>query len=270
MKARGFTLIELIIAIAISAIVLVFAAMFIGAPIDAYEAHSRRAGLVADAAGAWPRMEADLRNALPNSLRAHRNVIASNFVVIEMLKVLDVGRYKVLPATPSFDTAGVYFGGVAPNYLSIGNLGTPGADAYSLAGSISPAGSIIAMSPGAVAGETHIAVNPAPLFAADSPKQRIYFVEGPVTYLCDESLGTLSRYAKYPVKLDPTTYDTAGKFSLALVPGELITQGLTSCIFEVSAPGSATQGQTAAVRLTTIRNGDSVTLAHSVHAEYVP
>ena len=270
MKARGFTLIELVIAIAISAIVLVFAAMFIGAPIDAYDAHSHRAGLVANTAGAWPRMEADLRNALPNSLRAHRNALNSNFVMIEMLKVLDVGRYKVLPSTQSFDTAGVYFGNVAPNYLAVRNLGTPGADAYALTGSMTPAGTAIAISPGAIAGETHIDVNPAPLFAAASPKQRIYFVAGPVTYLCDESLGTLRRYVNYPVALDPTTYDTTVRFALARVPGELVTQGLTSCNFEVSAPGSATQSQTVAVRLTTTSNSDSVTLAHSVHAEYLP
>jgi MSHA biogenesis protein MshO len=152
----------------------------------------------------------------------------------------------------------------------VNNLGVLGADAYAFTGSITPAGTIIGISPGAVAGETHIDVNPAPLFAADSPKRRIYFVEGPVTYLCDESRGTLSRYANYPIALNPTTYNTTGKFTVALIPGELVTQGLTSCVFQVSAPGSATQGQTATVRLTTTRNGDSVTLAHSVHAEYLP
>ena len=51
MKARGFTLIELVISIAIASIVVVFATMFIGAPIGAYETHSRRAALVADTSG---------------------------------------------------------------------------------------------------------------------------------------------------------------------------------------------------------------------------
>ena len=102
MKARGFTLIELVIAITISAIVVIFATMFIGAPLGAYETHSRRAELVADTSGAWPRMETDLRAALPNSLRTRRN---GNFVVLEMLPVAGVARYMD-PPSASFTTAG--------------------------------------------------------------------------------------------------------------------------------------------------------------------
>jgi prepilin-type N-terminal cleavage/methylation domain-containing protein len=272
-QARGFTLIELIVTIAISSIVLVFAALFIGAPVDAYEAHSRRAELVADAAGAWPRMEADLRDALPNSLRARRNLPGGNFVVIEMLKVLDVGRYTVLPSTSSFNTAGVYFGNVAPRYLSVNNLGTTGADAYAFTGSMTSVATTIGVLPDAAIGESVVTATPAPTFAADSPRQRIYFVEGPVTYLCDEGLGTLRRYANYPIALNQTSYDTPVEFTNAGAAGELVTQGLTSCDFTVSSMDSSTRtspAQTAAVRLTTTRNGDSVTLAHSVHAEYLP
>ena len=129
MSNRGFTLIELVVAIAISSIVVVFAAMFISAPLAAYDTHSRRAVLVADTSGAWPRMQGDLRSALPNSLRTGRN---GNFVVIEMLPVLDMARYMTVTTAMPITVAGLYRGAGAPAYLSVNNLGTPGRDAYTL------------------------------------------------------------------------------------------------------------------------------------------
>ncbi|MEO8017953.1 MAG: prepilin-type N-terminal cleavage/methylation domain-containing protein [Pseudomonadota bacterium] len=270
MKARGFTLIELVVAITISAIVVVFAAMFIGAPLGAYETHSRRAALIADTSGAWPRMETDLRAALPNSLRARRN---GAYVAMEMLTVLDVGRYKVLPSTSTFDTGGVYRGIGVPRYLSVNNLGTAAANAYAFSGSMTSAATTLGVVPDLATGENHVSANPAPAFTTDSLKQRIYFVEGPVTYLCDETLGTLRRYANYPVAANQTSYDTPAKFTAVGAVGELVTSGLTSCNFETSPMDStarSTATQTAAVRLTTMRNGDTVTLLHSVHGEYAP
>ena len=270
MKTRGFTLIEMVIAISISAIVVIFAAMFIGAPLGAYAAQSRRAELVADASSVWPRMEDDLRRALPNSLRTLRN---GNFVVIEMLRVDDVARHITPPAL-SFTTVGAYGG--APRYLSVNNLGTPGRDAYTLGQSMVAA--TIGRGPGA-AGVYQITANPVPVFTAGpSPRNRIYFVEGPVTYLCDEGQGTLRRYANYTVAPNQAARATPPALAAAVAAGggnvELVTAGLTGCNFQVSplpAPlADGNQSQTAAVRLTSTRNGDTVTLLHSAQAEYVP
>jgi MSHA biogenesis protein MshO len=274
MKARGFTLIEVVVSIAISAIVVVFAAMFITVPLAAYEAHSRRTVLVADASGAWPRMAEDLRLALPNSLRTRRN---GNFVVIELLKVADVVRY-VPPTTASFNTAGV-FRRIALNfnstlyYLSVNNTGPGpgGVDAYTLAGSMTPAGSRIVIDAGA-AGEALVTVTPAAAFTADSPRFRLYLVSGPVTYLCDEGQGTLVRYENYTIAPNQAARDSAAELNAAGPAGELITRHLTGCNFAVSdvlAQGGP-QPQTASVSLTTEKEDDSVTLLHSAHSEYQP
>jgi prepilin-type N-terminal cleavage/methylation domain-containing protein len=220
MKARGFTIIELVIAITISAIVLVFAAMFIGAPLGAYEAQSRRAELVGDASAAWPRIERDLRAALPNSLRARRN---GNFVVLEMLAVEGVARYMA-PPSASFTTAGRL-----PVLTSSRRF----------------------------------------LWVVDSPRHRIYLLAGPVTYLCDEGQGTLRRYEGYTIAANQTARDAPAELTTAGATVALVTQGLTGCNFAASARNT-TQSQTAAVRLTTTRNGDVVTLLHSSRAEYVP
>lgn len=265
MKARGFTLIELVIAIAISAMVMVFVAMFMGAPLAAYETQSRRTALVADTSGAWPRMVTDLRAALPNSLRARRN---GNFVVIEMLAVESVARYMDPPSAP-FRTAGRLPPGVYNDrYLWVNNSAAPDADPYSVPGSMTPAGTVISIVDGAT-GESVVTPAPAAAFAVNSPRHRIYLLSGPVTYLCDEGQGTLRRYAGYSISAAHTTRDTPGELAAAGASNALVTQGLTSCNFDVSALND-TQSQTAAVRLTTTRNGDVVTLLHSSRAEHLP
>jgi prepilin-type N-terminal cleavage/methylation domain-containing protein len=258
--SHGFTLIELVVAIAISSIVVVFAAMFISAPIDAYEAHSRRAVLVADASGAWPRMETDLRRALPNSLRAGRN---GNYVVIEMLPVLESARY-VPPISGSLIAMGISLTTAMPPYLSV----NPAADVYTLTGSTVPMTSwTVGLT--ATSGEFQVTLAPAPAPAADSPKGRIFLVDRPVTYLCDEGQGTLRRYANYTAASLQTARDSPGELAGAGASNELVTQGLTSCDFQVT-PVAANQLQTASVRLTTTRNGDSVTLLHMSRGQYTP
>jgi MSHA biogenesis protein MshO len=265
MKARGFTLIELVIAITISAIVMVFVAMFIGAPLGAFESQSRRVTLVADTSSEWTSMETDLRAALPNSLRWRRN---GNFVVLEMLAVEGVARYMDPPSAP-FRTAGrLPSGNYNDRYLWVNNSVAPDADPYSVSGSMTPAGTGITIADGA-AGESVVSTVPGAAFAGDSPRRRIYLLSGPVTYLCDEGTGTLRRYAGYSIAAAHGTRDTPGELAAAGAANALVTQGLTNCNFEVS-PRNATQSQTAAVRLTTTRNGDVVTLLHSSRAEYLP
>ena len=267
--ARGFTLIEIVVAITISAIVMVFVSMFIAAPLKAYDAQSKRAALVAGPADAWPRMEIDLRAALPNSVRVRRNGV---YMAVEMLNVTDVARY-VPPIGASFTawgtTAGVFRGAPPYRYLSVNNLGTAGENAYALSGSMTAPGATITLTPGA-AGEATVTINPAPAFTADSPKHRVYLVSGPVTYLCDEALGNLWRYSGYAIAANQSSWDTPGKFTAAGVAGELMARGLTACNFAASAVGAPT-AQTVAVRLTsTAASGDIVTLLHTSRAEYVP
>jgi MSHA biogenesis protein MshO len=275
----GFTLVELVVAITIGAIVMVFVSMFMAAPLEAYQAQSRRAALVAAPADAWPRMEADLRTALPNSVRWRRN---GAFVALELLPVVDVARYMT-PAGGSFTVAGTTngaFRGIAlpfdsivagqPYYLSVNNVDT--ASAYSLTGSMSAAGARIQIAAAALPGEASVTVTPAPVFAGDSPRRRVYLVSGPVTYLCDETpgQGTLRRYTGYTLAAAHTSRDSPAELNAAGAASMLVARGLTTCDFAVS-PDSATTSQTVAARLTsTATNGDRVTLLHSSRAEYVP
>ena len=265
----GFTLIEVVVAITISAIVLVFVAMFITAPVNAFDAQSRHTKLAAGAVDAWPQVETDLRAALPNSVRTRRN---GSFVALEMLSVIDGVRF-MQPTDAPFKVAGSFRGatpGIPMNgvYLSVGNTGLAGADAYALTGSMTPASTV--QFTALAANEEQITVTPAANLTASSPKNLVYLVSGPVTYLCDESQGTLRRYSGYNVLPSQTSWDSPAKFSNAGFAGTLIARGLSTCNFVVWPLSGGTQ-QTVALHLTsTDPSGDSVSLLHTTRTEYVP
>jgi MSHA biogenesis protein MshO len=271
---HGFTLIEMIVAIAVSAVVVIFAAMFIAAPVDAYEAHSRRTVLAADAATAWPRMQLDLRQALPNSVRVLRNATLPNFVALEMLAVVGEARYMQAPSA-SFRVAGTTTGifanylplpGLAiefpGHYLSINNLGP---QAYSFAGTMTPPVDVDMVAT-ATPGEVILNLSTPPALGA-SPRRRIYLVSGPVTYLCDEAQGTLRRYSGYVIAANQDARDEPAEFAGATTT--VVARGLSGCNFAVSPVGS-NHSQTVAVRLTATRDNESVTMLHTSRAEYAP
>jgi MSHA biogenesis protein MshO len=266
MNARGFTLLELVVAITISSIVLIFVSMFLSAPVDAYDAHARRNTLVADAAAAWPRLEADLRQSLPNSIRTRRN---GSFVVIELLHIAGEARYVPPLANPIITKGRLpVLTNALTHYLSVNNGSTT--DAYALVNTITPAGAVISIADGSP-GESSVSLSIAPPFTSDSARRRIYLVDGPVAYLCDEGLGTLRRYSGYTIAANQTARDSPGEFTAVGATVELLAQGLSTCNFAVSdVHPTQAQAQAVAMRLTTTRNAESITLLHTVRAEHLP
>lgn len=260
-RSRGFTLVELVVAITIGSIVLIFVTMFIVAPVDAYEAHGRRALLVADAGTAWPRIRQDLGNALPNSVRWVRN---GNLVALEMLQTCGYARYAAPPSSNFLvaGTASGVFGGCgALNgvHLSVNN---PGAVAYTQTVSMTPAIDVTLI-PAATPGEATVQLAAPPLINTNSPRSRVYVVTAPVSYLCDEGQGTLRRYSGYPIAAaQPATPAALGG------AGELVARGLSNCSFsERRLPGLP---QSVAVQLTTTRANESVRLLHTASLENLP
>jgi prepilin-type N-terminal cleavage/methylation domain-containing protein len=72
-RQRGFTLLELVVAISISAIVVSFMVMFIVTPVESYLAQARRAELVSSADIVANNMAADLRVASLGNVRYTNN-----------------------------------------------------------------------------------------------------------------------------------------------------------------------------------------------------
>lgn len=265
--SRGFTLIEMVVAIAISGVVIVFASMFITAPVDAYEAQARRARLLGDVATAWPRMQSDLRSALPNSVRERVN---GRYVVLEMLRTDGFARYVTSPAA-LFTVAGTsrgIFGTSGPDddftavHLSVNNAGQ---EAYTQTVSMTPALNIVGTA-NATAHQSGLQLSAAPAINTNSPGNRVYLVRGFVAYLCDQVAGTLTRYQGPAIVANLAAHDTPGEFGGA--SAEVVARGLTSCAF--SAPLIAGRPQEVQVVLTATRNGESVTLLHRATLENLP
>src|ERR1700688_1118072 len=87
--AGGFTLIELVITIAVGSVVVAFMAMFIVTPMTIYTSQTRRAMLVDAADSALRFIGRDLRAALPNSVR-----VSASGSVLELLATVDGARYQ--------------------------------------------------------------------------------------------------------------------------------------------------------------------------------
>jgi MSHA biogenesis protein MshO len=282
--ARGFTLIELIIAISLSGIVIAFCAMFIVSPMRSYQAQARRAELVDSADAVLRLVGRDVRAALPNSIRAVRN---GSVVALEMLNAVDAVRYRDSGATAdptqeldfgspdgSFASLSQFDGITRPfttatHYLSIYNVGVPGADAYSLANVITPAGTSITINNSVTPGEDLITLAPAFRFAYGSPGHRVYLVSGPVTYLCDETAKTIRRYRGYAIAANQSSRDSAGELNGAGALSSAVANNITACQFDYT-PGAAQRAGLVTLRITINKDGESIWLVHQVHVENAP
>jgi MSHA biogenesis protein MshO len=251
-RARGMTLIELIIVIALTAIVASMAAVFLIRPVEGYVGLSRRAELVDSAESALRRMTRDIRLAVPNSVR--RTNVGSGFA-LELLPAVDGGRYATGELAPcdnltgfdpaaadlQFDILGTFStladGTPAGHRLVINNQGEgTGHDAYADGVSPSPAaplvitpvGTTITISTTACAVNKRITLSAAHQFRAASPRSRVFVVTTPVSYICDPGAGTLTRYADYPIQAaQPTT--AAALNALAGVTSAIVATNLASC-----------------------------------------
>lgn len=280
----GFTLVELVIALALMVIVVSFSAMFIAVPIQGYEDQTRRGRLVASADSALHRLSRDIRRALPNSVRV---VAVGTGFAAEMLNTVDGARYRSGPP-PADDTKALEFdapddefntlGGFARiakpftstnHYLSVYNVGVAGANAWEQANVITPAGTQIDVIVDSIAGEDHVTLTPAFKFAFESPTQRVYLIDTPVTWLCDPAAGTLSRYSGYTIATDQTTRDAAAELIAAGATETLVASDVAGCDLTY-APGTAWRAGLVSARLEVARAGERIALQHQVHVENAP
>ena len=135
-EQRGFTLIEMIIVIAITGVVGSMVAVFLRTPIESYVAQDRRARLADAADTALRRVTRDLRLALPNSVRV---TSTGGVFYLEFLATRSGGRYRAqgggdildfTVADSSFDVLGPPIAMQAGDRIAVYNLGIAGADAW--------------------------------------------------------------------------------------------------------------------------------------------
>ena len=278
----GFTMVELVITIAVGSVVVAFMAMFIVMPMNAYSAQSRRATLVDAADSALRFIARDLRSALPNSVRV---ATSGAVTALELFATVDGARYQdngplSNPALElDFTAADGAFATTVPftqltlpwtsssSYLVIYNVGVPGASAYEAANVITPAGTTITVAAGATPNQNLVTLAPAFKFAYGSPGKRVYLASGPVSYLCDTTSGTLTRYSGYAIA--GTQPASAATLAAAGATAALVAAGVASCQFTYSA-GTAQRNALATLNLQLRNSGESVQLLHEVQVVNVP
>jgi MSHA biogenesis protein MshO len=275
------TLIELVVVITLSAIVVAFMAMFIAQPVNAFMLEKQRAQMSDAADGALRMLSRDLRAALPNSVR----IPGGTGVAIEMLATLDGARYQdngplgsgalwldFSQADGAFSTTVPFSQVTLPyhsttSYLAIYNLGIPNADAYALANVITPLNATIDIIAGATANAQLVTLSPQFQFSLGSPGKRVYLVSGPVSYLCDTSAGTLTRYSGYSILAAQPT--SAATLIGAGATAGVVASNVSFCQFAYTTPTSQRVGM-ASLQLQLSSGGQQVKLLQQAHLVNAP
>lgn len=286
-RGRGFTLIEMIVVIAIAGVVASMLLLFFMKPFREYADISRRTALVESAESALRLIARDIRNALP------KNVLVTNSTAgfsLELIPVIDAGKYQTggrqeaklsVKGDTEFNNAGCFkylTPGTYSYRIVVNSTGVAGFDAYAApipdnkgipVGVITSAGNTITVSDYLLGdtplvtcptprGEHHILLSAEHKFNGASAMQRFFVVDKPVTYICrkrvglDPNTGTIVRYTNYPDGAHPTlsTID-------ALVANN---SGITSAVVATNVEACSFATPTVDVRF---RSSSSMTLTLS-------
>jgi MSHA biogenesis protein MshO len=252
-RVSGFTLVEMVAVMSITAVVAAMAAVFLRAPLQSYQDTERRAAMTDAADTAFVLMKRDLQNALPNSVRV---AVVGGVVYLEMLGVRSAGRYRANPpmvaavSAPSTcpdvngnssadenvlqfgvpDTCFTTLGNVpsltsivpGSDFVAVYNLGSgfQNADAYASGGATGGNKSLITSVATGAGGENVIGFQ-STTFNLDSPGKRFHVISGAVTLVCDPTTGTLTRISGYGI--------TAAQPTPPAGPPALLAKGVTAC-----------------------------------------
>lgn len=291
MRRDGFSLIEMIVVITLTGILAGFISSFISRPLAAYNDASARVVITTTAEGALRRIGRDIRRSLPNSVR-----VGGSGTALEFFHVADGARYRAsgginadtsadhtaasdvltFSGDTSFNTIG-RLGGLSFSYgvaLSAGHriaIYTTDTTVWSNAatsanpGLITPASTTITLANDT--DEDQIALSTSHEFSLASPRAHFFVVDTPVSFICDTSAGTLTRYDGYtPASSQPTNPAVA---PLSSATAAVLAQNVSSCDFRYSAGTSARAGLVT-LELGLSSGGESVRLLHQAHVANVP
>jgi MSHA biogenesis protein MshO len=233
-RARGFTLLEMVVSIVILGILSAAVAVYLQKPIEGYFDTTRRAQLVETADFALRRIARDLAMSLPNSVRSSATEPA-----LELLLTRSGGRYcnaadcgTPLPgATASFSVIGPAVNVANGDAVVIGNLPASGCDAYDTATANRRALNFAASNSTTIAFSGGTAFNSS---CAETTR-RFQIVVGAVTFGCFS--GTLKRYTNYAVTVVQPSLATLEGTATQAALATNVDCATTSTIFDTTAIG---------------------------------
>ena len=287
LRQLGVTMVEMIVVIVITGIIGGVVALFIRLPVQNYTESVARAAATDLADSSLRRMARDLRLALPNSVRVAAAPPPKTHY-IEFLQTTAGLRYLAEDDVVGTDAPGNYLnwndaiktkfdvvGGVpigrhAPavkHFIVVYNLGEgqePG-NAYDCRTRCNRA-EISAISPTTIT----LAANPFPGQKIDgtalmSPSKRAHVVTSAVSYGCDITRGTLTRYWGYTITPDQETPPTTGSSAL-------VAENVKACNFRYTNLVNQRSGLIGLSLVLGIRGQPlaNIELEHQVHVDNTP
>lgn len=284
-RQAGFTLVELVMVIALAGIVAVMISTVLVRPMQGLIDQSRRAELVDQTSLALSRMARDIRLAVPNSVRVQGGDL-------ELLRIHAAGRYlpnragaEGLRFSPGNATDCTVPGNDCQSFVVLdpalpvatarwlvlynvgaesGGVPVAGSNLWAAAAAdgrhvISPSGSSLSFTAGTGQGVLRL-VPPGGSFAFSfaSPQRRFYLADEVLGLRCDLANRRLLRYTR-------TTLAPA--FSAA--QSEVLASDVTRCAFSYQ-PGSQQRAGLVSLNLGLSRDGESVELLQQVQVDNAP
>lgn len=271
----GFTLVEMVVVIAIAGIVAAMVAVFIRAPVQAYIDTERRGRLTEAADTALRRVARDIRTALPNSVRVNTNAAGDTF--LEFIPTIGGGRYRTFPsaagtgnaldfsaADTTFDVTGPVPAYSAGDSVVVFNLG-PGSAADAYAGNNRATVSSANGNAGLFStdGAPHTVTFGAMMFPQPSPAARFQMVQSPVTYRCNLATGQMLRYRNYG-------WSAAQQLPPAGATVDVLVDGVSNCTIAYDPVVTRTRTGLVTLWLVLSEAGESVQLVHQMHVQNMP
>lgn len=249
-KQKAFTLIELVISMVILGVIGLVSFMVIVNPIQGFNASMKRSELVVSADNALRKIDFEIKNALPNSVRV---TSVGSSVFLEFVPLKSSGRYLsqygadalVCPIADteisdnnilSFnvsDTCFVSLGAIdnisnisAGDFVVVYNLGDNGSSDFYVGGDISGNNKSKVTSVANLTNSTKVLMSSI-LFPNSSPSNRFFITGKPITYECNPTTKTIKKYWNYGVsQTQPTTF--------AVGNSAILVDNVSSCYFTYS------------------------------------
>ncbi len=266
-KASGFTLMELIIVIIIMGVMAVGIAGFIKLSTQTYLNVTERDELLANARFAVERLNREVRNALPNSMRTANNVITNCLEFVPITTSTVYTQIAVAPEPVTNTIAVIPFkmsDSVDYNCNDCGDV----VIVYPLDNSevyqdhSDTAGKAFEIESYLAINRSEIKLKQTAVFTEDSPTNRAYIVNSPVSYCLNG--GRLTRYVGYGFSGVQPLPPSTGSNSLMAEGLDFASSNFT--VVEASLQRNAV----VQIKLNFTRDGEQVVFDNAIHINNIP
>ncbi|MEW6981168.1 PilW family protein [Colwelliaceae bacterium 6471] len=280
-KIKGFTLIEMVMVMVLLGVMAVGIGSFISLATQTYVNVSARDELIASARFAIERMNREIRNAVPNSIRI---ADSANIQCIEFVPILASTTYIDIPVAPEpnlNEISVIPFVGEDGNDYSCGPTCLDLVTVYPLTTTdiynqsfigIGKSFRVNSFTPTAGVNEWTIPLAPplvgsGILFDADSPTKRAYFFRDPVSY-CVNNQHELIRYSGHGYNSTPLTIPTGAS---SLMAENLMSPAPPTSKIPFSITNATlTRNAIVQISLGFERDGEIIVFDHEIHVANVP